>query len=285
MNVAGLTLKSRLPVRDRWSVYGEAGLGIVTRHGIEMNGASIVRDAIHATPIIGAGAIYQFNREWGFAMGGVFTPSRKGPVHPSTVAFNGGVAYTVDPRPRPRPAADEPKYVFHKHLVQLGFTTNALGYAFNTAVSPIFWQGDIRVDRGITLHYQRNIFHTRKLFSLDWGTSLAYKRSDLHRDRFLTFSIFPLFRFTAYRGKGADVYFSYSLAGPTVISKTVIDGRRAGNRFTFQDLLGVGIYTGRNRRLNAEVRVGHYSNGNLIPQNPGIKVPLTLNIGYAFTDR
>jgi hypothetical protein len=45
----------------------------------------------------------------------------------------------------------------------------------------------------------------------------------------------------------------------------------------------VGVYAGRDRRYNFELRVGHYSNGNLIPRNPGIKVPLTFNVGYAFS--
>jgi opacity protein-like surface antigen len=283
MNVAGLTMKARTPVTGRWSAYAEAGLGIVTRHGLSVGGRTVVADAVFATPLVGGGADYQVTEEWRLTLGGLYSPGQSDPLQPRTVAFTTGMTYLVTPRPAARPVPGEPTYIFPEHLVQLGFTTNALGYGFNTAVSPIFWQGDVRVDRGVTLHYQRNLFHTKKLFSLDWGASLAYKRSDLDRDRFLALSIFPLFRFTAYRTTVADFYFSYSLAGPTFISKTVIDGQRVGKRFTFQDLLGLGAYAGRDRRYNLELRVGHYSNGNLIPRNPGIKVPLTFNVGYAFT--
>jgi hypothetical protein len=275
MNVAGLTMKARTPVTGRWSAYAEAGLGIVTRHGLSVGGRTVVADAVFATPLVGGGADYQVTEEWRLTLGGLYSPGQSDPLQPRTVAFTTGMTYLVTPRPAARPVPGEPTYIFPEDLVQLGFTTNALGYGFNTAVSPIFWQGDVRVARGVTLHYQRNLFHTKKLFSLDWGASLAYKRSDLDRDRFLALSIFPLFRFTAYRTTVADFYFSYSLAGPTFISKTVIDGQRVGKRFTFQDLLGLGAYAGRDRRYNLELRVGHYSNGNLIPRNPGIKVPLS----------
>ncbi|HKH63798.1 MAG TPA: acyloxyacyl hydrolase, partial [Flavitalea sp.] len=95
-------------------------------------------------------------------------------------------------------------------------------------------------------------------------------------------SVFPLFRFTFIRTRPADLYFYYSVAGPTFISKTKIDDVNTGKHFTFQDLMGLGIFSGKNRNINAEVRIGHYSNGNIFPYNEGVKVPLTFNLGYAF---
>ena len=234
--------------------------------------------------LVGAGAEYRINREWGLAVGVVYSPAQSTPAQPKTVAYLGGFTYTVNPVIPPRDDA-EPYHIFPEHLFQLGYTTNALGYGFNTAVSPVFWQGDVSVQRGFTVHYQRNVFHTDSVFSLDWGASLAYKLSRENHDKFLALSIFPLFRFTVLRREPADLYISYPLAGPTFISREVIDGQETGEHFTFQDLMGVGVYTGKNRHINIELRVGHYSNGNLIPQNPGIKVPLTFNVGYAFSER
>jgi hypothetical protein len=78
------------------------------------------------------------------------------------------------------------------------------------------------------------------------------------------------------------VYFSYSLAGPTLMSDTVIDGRDTGERFTFQDFMGVGMFFGKERRLNAELGIKHYSNGNIFTQNASIKIPLTLTLGLTF---
>ena len=95
-------------------------------------------------------------------------------------------------------------------------------------------------------------------------------------------STYPVLRFTALRTKPVDLYFDYSVAGPTFITRTNIDGRDTGRHFTFQDFMGVGLFTNQTRRFNAEVRIAHYSNGNLFPRNPGVTVPLGFNIGYTF---
>ena len=91
-----------------------------------------------------------------------------------------------------------------------------------------------------------------------------------------------MFRFTAVRTKPADLYFMYSVAGPTFISKTRIDGNETGRHFTFQDMMGMGVFAGKSRKLNAEINIGHYSNGNLFSENAGVKIPLTFNVGWAF---
>ena len=283
MNVTGVTVTSRVPVKGPLSVHGEGGLGFVTRHGTDINGAAAVKDAVYPSVLLGGGVEYRLNREWGLTMTTVYSPARPSPPQPRTVFYSGGLTYRIDPLPSSRPAPDaDAGYIFPKHLIQAAYVTNALGYGANTFMSPVFWQGGVEVRRGLALQYQRNVFHTKKVFSLDWGTSVAYKTSRQDGDGFLTVSIFPMFRFTAIRTKGADVYGSYSLAGPTFISKVVIDGEDTGKRFTLQDLVGVGIFAGKNRHMNVEVRIGHHSNGNLFPQNVGIKVPLTFSVGYAF---
>ena len=114
------------------------------------------------------------------------------------------------------------------------------------------------------------------------GVSAAWYRTDLNKDEFVTLSLFPVLRFTALRTKGADVYFNYSVAGPTYISKTLLDGQLTGKHFTFQDFMAMGMFAGKNRNLNAELRIAHYSNGNIFTQNAGVKIPLTFNLGYCF---
>ena len=44
----------------------------------------------------------------------------------------------------------------------------------------------------------------------------------------------------------------------------------------------MGVYTGPDRHLNLEFRIGHYSNGNVLPQNAGVRIPLTFTVGYAY---
>jgi hypothetical protein len=84
------------------------------------------------------------------------------------------------------------------------------------------------------------------------------------------------------RTRPADLYFNYSAAGPTYLSALTIDDKKTGRHFTFQDFMGMGIFAGKNRNLNVEININHYSNGNIFPDNPGVKIPLTFNLGYAF---
>src|SRR4029077_15271057 len=99
---------------------------------------------------------------------------------------------------------------------------------------------------------------------------------------FRTVSVYPLMRFFLARTEPADLYLAYSVAGPTFLTRTVIDGLETGENFTFQDFLGVGAYLGKSRRLNAEIGIKHYSNGNIFTRNASIKVPLTMTLGLAF---
>lgn len=283
MNVVGASLKQRVPL-GRVSLYGEGGLGVVTRHGVDIGNATAIEDLVYAAPLVGAGAEVRLNSEWTFSTGATFLPGRGHDEHPYTMLFSSGIGYRMQPRRAPaaaRPASDS-SAIFPEHLVQFGVATNAFGDGLGTIVSPVFWEGDAVVQSGGSVDYQRNVFHTKKLFSLDLGASLAYGHSRERGDDFMTFSLFPLMRFTPLRTRAADLYMSYSVAGPTFISKFIIDGLETGRHFTFRDAIGIGTYLGQGRRLNAEVRIVHYSNGNLLPRNSGIQVPMMLTLGYAF---
>jgi len=62
----------------------------------------------------------------------------------------------------------------------------------------------------------------------------------------------------------------------------MVDGKDLGEHFTFIDNMGTGLFFGERRNLNAEIEIGHYSNGDIFPGNEGVKIPLSLNIGFAF---
>jgi hypothetical protein len=94
--------------------------------------------------------------------------------------------------------------------------------------------------------------------------------------------VFPVLRFTAVRSGFVDVYFEYSVAGPTYISRLMLDAEETGRHFTFQDMMGIGFLVGEKRKINTSVKITHYSNGNLFIQNCGVMVPLTFSIGYNF---
>jgi hypothetical protein len=171
-------------------------------------------------------------------------------------------------------------------MLLLGYTSNAIGYGVNTAVSkgpvPIFWGGDAKVKQGFSAYYQRNIFHTRQVFSFDWAAGFGMWKTKEKGETFFSLSLNPVLRFTAIRGQLVDYFIEYSVAGPTFISKNRLDDIELGRRFTFHDFMGIGAFAGKNRNIYAGIRIAHYSNGNLFPQNDGVMIPLTFNLGYCF---
>jgi hypothetical protein len=283
---AGLTLVGDVPLNSRVSGYVEGGLGITSRSGIEINGATALHSAHYAAGLVGAGLAYHATPTIDLIFGATYSPGRKSLSQPSTRLYQSGIRYIM--RALPAATVEENRragFAFPENVVRLGYTSNVLSYGVNNFFSrtvPIFWGGNVETRQGFTLDYQHNVFHTKKKFAFDVGASTSYWKSDGNGDHFGTLSVYPLFRFFLARTEPADVYFSYSLAGPTLMSDTVIDGRDTGEHFTFQDFMGVGMFFGKARRMNAELGIKHYSNGNIFTQNASIKIPLTLTLGLVF---
>jgi len=283
---AGLTLVWEMPLNARVSAYGEAGGGVTSRSGFEINGATALESAHYAAGLLGAGLAYHATPKVDILFGATYSPGRKSLSQPSTRLYTTGIRFHM----RPLPAATvetnrRAGFAFPRSVVRLGYTTNLLTYGPNNFFSrkvPIFWGGNVETRRGFTLDYQRNVFHTRKVFAFDVGASASYWKSNGNREIFRTLSVYPLFRFFLARTEPADLFFGYSLAGPTFISRATIDGRDTGERFTFQDFIGIGAFFGKTRRMNAELGIKHYSNGNIFTRNASIKIPLTLTLGLAF---
>lgn len=288
MNIGGLTLKPKLPINDRLSVYGEAGLGIITRHGfIDTFGESVVNDASYASVLLGLGLKYHFNDKWALQLQSNYSPENKKFKQPATSFIGTGFSYNFRPfTPEKLEKAKELGYIHPKQWIQFGITNNFMGYGINNAVSskylPIFWGGHAEVKNGLSIIYQRNIFHSAKVFALDWGINASGWETNVNNDKFFTLSIFPAFRLNYLHAKDFDAYFYYSVAAPTYISETILDGHKMGGKFTFMDNMGTGAFFGPKRNLNAEVKIGHYSNGNIFTDNEAVKIPLSLSLGYAF---
>lgn len=287
MNVAGLTVVPQLPVTERLSLYGELGACLVTRNGINdlYTYQTVIKDVTRMAFLFGGGIRYRANRNWGFMLSATYTPPDKVAKQPYTVFYAAGFSYKLLPITEKRLVrASYAGYSFPKEMIQVGYSTNLFGFGVNDVFSKmlLFWGGDVEVRHGLTLNYQRTIYRGIKVFSFDWGVSFSYWQSNLSRKHFVTVSLFPVLRFTVIRSKPVDVYFFYSVAGPTYISRRIIDGKDTGGNFTFQDNLGVGIYLREKRDLNLEVKIGHYSNGNLFPNNDGVKIPLTFSLGFPF---
>ncbi|PYR58692.1 MAG: hypothetical protein DMF85_09905 [Acidobacteria bacterium] len=266
-------------------MYAEAGLGVTSRREVTIDDRAAVRNVLFPSVLLGGGVDYHVTRTWNLTAGVTYSPGRARNAQPSTMLWSGGFQYTMRPLPESRVAANrQTDAIFPERMIQFEYTTGA-GYGVNDFVSkrvPIFWGGAVKVDRGIAVHYEQNVFHTRRLFALDVGASTSGWRSRDNGQFFFTLSAYPLLRFTVVRAKAADFFVAYSLVGPTYISKVVIDDRQTGNHFTFQDFVGVGAFIGRTRHVAAGIKINHYSNGNLFTSNAGVKVPLTLNLGYTF---
>jgi len=287
MNVAGLTIKPQLPLGKRLTVYGEGGLGIITRSGFSDSYGAVVKDANYSTVLLGGGIKYHVNKNWGLMLSTAYSPANKKVKQPYTSYFAAGFSYKLLPfNPQKIEKAAAKGYIHPKQMIQIGLTSNILGYGVNNFVSegkiPVFWGGEAEVHHGLSVNYQRNIFHGAKVFSLDWGVNASWWQSNVNQENFYTLSVFPVLRWTFLRTKPVDVYFYYSVAGPTYISKVFIDGHDTGAHFTFQDNMGAGVYYGKLRNFNTEIKIGHYSNGNIYPANEAVKIPLTLNLGYTF---
>jgi hypothetical protein len=286
MHFGGVTAKSQVTLSRRLSAYGEGGLGLTSRSGFEEGTTPVVPDAHFANLLLGTGIEYHVNQKWDLLGGTLYSQGNTAQNQPATWFTSGGFRYTM--HERPAAVVDEDRragYIFPEHIVQVSYTTDTFGYGLNTLFSkkiPIFWGGNVKVARGFAVHYEQNVFHTRKIFGLDVGGSAGFWRSRENAEWFRTLSIYPLFRFTVWRTRPADVYLAYSLAGPSYISKSILDGRATGNAFTFQDFMAAGVFLGPRRQFNIGVKINHYSNGNIFTENAGVKIPYTFNLGYTF---
>ena len=287
MHFGTATLQTHLPIGSRLSVFGEGGLAITNRSGFEIGDASVVRNEHFASPLFGAGFEYRVNRSLDVVYGGTYIRPSDEHRQPHTLFVSAGIRYNLRPLPAERvKETQDAGRIVPENLIQVGYATDALGYGANNVLSkevPIFWRGKAEVEHSlVNVQYHRNVFYTKRVFALDFGVSYAQWKSKLNKESFHTLSVFPVMRFTLLRSKPADLYVLYSVAGPSYISRTVIDDLDTGSHFTFQDFMGVGVFIGERRQINAEINLNHYSNGNIQTENAGVKVPLTFKLGYGF---
>ena len=186
-------------------------------------------------------------------------------------------------------------YFFPNNILQISYGTSAIGFGVNRFFGmslkvgdfesfgiPIFWVGKVKAKHAFSVTYQRLIFRTEKIFSLDWGASVTAFQSELTNENVFAFSIFPTLRFYILRKKGFDFYANYSIIGPTFLTISDIDGLKSGPKITYQDTMGFGIFFGKERKYNFELRIMHYSNGNIFTRNDGVAIPLQFTLGKTF---
>jgi len=281
-------LRARVPIAERVFLYGDAGVAVTSRHGARTaDGAVVVENAHYPAILTGAGLEYSVNDRWSLLVG--LTRSAASTTHdqPRALLFSSGVRYRLHPLPADQVAnALRGGHIFSKQIVQVGYAASLAGYGPNHFFSktvPIFWGGNLSVDHGFTVRYERNLFHTQKRFAFDLGASVARWHAPRSAEHLASVSVYPLVRFFLIRTPSADLHAYYSLAGPTILSQSDLNQVPIGtNRFSFQDLMGVAVLAGKSRHTLISIGLGHYSNGNLFPINAGVAIPLTVSLGYAF---
>lgn len=286
MNIWGLTMKSSVPISRQWSAFGAGGLAIVSRKGFLIDQVPVVRDASYATLLVGAGLEYHVNDNWTVQGALTAVPGRVADAQPHTVLVSGGFDYTSRGRAEEPDTVDGDRtLIWPRRIWRVGFITNGWGYGVNTALTkkvPVFWPGEVAVANGVSASYEGMLLHTRRLLALDWGASVSTWKSNVRGDRFVTAAVFPAIRISLVRTAPVDCYFSYSIAGPALITRTTIDDQAVGRHFTFQDYMGIGFFLGAQRKVTAELRIEHFSNGGLFPTNPGVTIPLGFYFGTSF---
>lgn len=295
-NLWSLTLKKSFKLNEKLSFYTELGIGNLSRVGFSINDEVIYKDAHYATLVTGFGLSYRLNNNWDALLNGTYIPESKKQNQPYVFQSSVGLLYNLRNKPSKEVEryASEPSYFFPKRTLQISYGSSEFGFFANEFFSmsakigktesvgvPVFWLGEVKAKQAFMLSYQQTAFHTEKLFSLDWGVSVTGFQT-LNESMVYAISIFPMLRFYLYRTNSFDGYVNYSIIGPTLISEKNIDGYKTGPNSTYQDFMGIGAYFGKNRNYNAELRIMHYSNGNIFPENDGIDIPLMLTLGKVF---
>lgn len=295
INAWSLSLKKDFKINNKFDIYAEAGIANLTRFGFSIGDKEIYEDAHYASLLYGFGVQYRLNDKWRLSANGTFLPKSAKHNQPSISQATFGFEYhlqQVDDKTADEYSANE--YFFPNNIFQFSYGTGAIGFGFNQFFGmslpvgnfdsfgvPIFWVGEVKAEHAVSLTYQRLIYRSEKIFSLDWGVSATYFQSRGKTDVF-AFSIFPVLRFYLWRKPKFDFYANYSIIGPAYITKSDIDNSKTGPNITYQDTMGFGVFFGKKRKYNFELRIMHYSNGNIFTRNDGVAIPLQFTLGKTF---
>ena len=297
INAWSLSLKKNFNLNNKLSFYTEAGGANVSRIGFSINDEVIYDDTRFFSFIYGFGFNYKLSEKWRLALNGTFIPKSAKENQPSISQYSLGFEYHLQKKSEKEAVelSEKPAYFFPKNILQVSYGTSKIGYGVNKFLSmntkvgnfesfgiPIFWFGELKTTQSFSLTYQRLAYKSKKVFSLDWGASVTGFQTNKSNKTVYAFSLFPVLRFYLLRRKSFDMYTNYSLIGPTYLTKSDIDGIDTGPKITYQDTMGLGFFLGEKRKYNFELRIMHYSNGNIFPKNAGVAIPIQFTFGKTF---
>ena len=296
VNAWSLSLKKDFKLYNNTSFYAEVGIANLTRFGFLIEDKEIYEDAHYGSLLYGFGLQHRLTDKWRLSLNGTFLPKSAKHNQPSISQVSLGFEYhlqQLDDKKAQEFTGND--HFFPTNILQVSYGTSAIGFGVNRFFGmslkvgsfesfgiPVFWVGQVKAKHAFSVTYQRLIFRTEKIFSLDWGLSVTAFQSELTNENVFAFSIFPVLRFYLLRKKDFDFYTNYSIIGPAFLTKSDIDGLETGPKITYQDTMGFGVFFGKERKYNFELRIMHYSNGNIFTGNDGIAVPLQFTLGKTF---
>jgi hypothetical protein len=246
--------------------------------------------------IYGFGVHYKLSEKWRLSLNGTFLPKSEKENQPSISQVSVGFEYHIQKLSTELVERNENSdHFFPKNMLQISYGTSKIGFGanhffgmslkvgeFESFGITVFWVGEVKAAHSFSVTYQKLAFRTEKIFSLDWGLSITGFQTEATKENVFAFSVFPVMRFYLMRKKGFDMYTNYSLIGPAFLTKKNLDNLKSGPKITFQDTMGLGVFFGQKRSYNVELRIMHYSNGNIFTQNAGITVPVQFTVGKTF---
>lgn len=178
-------------------------------------------------------------------------------------------------------SASAASFNWPKQQVDMGYDNSSYKtFTIPKPPKPFFWSSHFAVNSGGNMSYRYIYYHTKQYFSFQLGatTAMWFAQS---KTLFTLSAIFEL-RWWILHTRYFNPYLMYSIASPTLLSREHFADSHLGGHFLFQDYLGAGMLIGNSHRFAIEVKVMHYSNGDLAVYNDGLQVPFLLSIGYVF---
>lgn len=252
-----------------------------------------MKDHQYVTILTTAGITYKTSEQWELLAHAVYIPKDLN-NQPSIQNYSFGVQYNLNElAPKNITTDGTTRPFFPTHTFQVGHGNDFIGYAPNKVVSmnarvggtesiglPIFWYGDAKASNTLLVNYSKTVYKSNKFFSLGYGASITAFKNNIDKKWTGAVSIYPQMSFFFWRREGFDGYATYSVIGPTFITREDIDRVETGPKITYQDFIAAGAYLGKDRKWNAELKIIHYSNGNIFTRNDGVAVPVVFQLGY-----
>jgi hypothetical protein len=147
---------------------------------------------------------------------------------------------------------------------------------------PLMWDAKLKVDRAIMLSYERDLYHFGRYLELYSGISGGFLESFGEKeDSIQTFGGYLMARLYFVKVRNFQMFFMWSPAGPSFLTKREFATTEFSNLFVFQDQFGIGIRVKGKREYDFFVKLYHFSNGDIFPINGGIDIPLLIGFGVS----